>query len=27
VLAASVHANYRATPDLSFDLALDMPRG
>lgn len=26
VIAASVHANYRATPDLSFDLALTMPR-
>ncbi|WP_431805458.1 fibrinogen-like YCDxxxxGGGW domain-containing protein [Microbacterium paraoxydans] len=26
VLAASVHANYRGTPDLSFDLALTMPR-
>lgn len=26
VIAASVHANYRGTPDLSFDLALDMPR-
>ena len=27
VLAASVHANYRLTPDLSFDLGLTMPRG
>ena len=27
VLAATVHANYRATPDLSFDLALTVPRG
>lgn len=27
VIAASVHANYRATPDLSFDLALSMLRG
>jgi hypothetical protein len=27
VLAASVHANYRATPDLSFDLSLKMARG
>ena len=26
VLAASVHANYRTTPDLSFDLALTVPR-
>lgn len=26
VLSASVHANYRGTTDLSFDLALDMPR-
>lgn len=26
VLAASVHANYRSTPDLSFDLALTVPR-
>lgn len=26
VLAASVHANYRTTPDLSFDLALSMLR-
>ncbi|MCT1478148.1 fibrinogen-like YCDxxxxGGGW domain-containing protein [Microbacterium sp. p3-SID336] len=26
VLAASVHANYRTTPDLSFDLVLTMPR-
>lgn len=27
VLAASVHANYRTTPDLSFDLAMTMARG
>lgn len=27
VISASVHANYRATPDLSFDLALSMLRG
>ncbi|UYO96651.1 fibrinogen-like YCDxxxxGGGW domain-containing protein [Microbacterium sp. M28] len=27
VLSASVHANYRSTPDLSFDLALSMLRG
>ncbi|MEW2459699.1 fibrinogen-like YCDxxxxGGGW domain-containing protein [Microbacterium sp. K41] len=26
VLAASVHANYRGTPDLTFDAALTMPR-
>lgn len=27
VLAASVHANYRSTPDISFDLSLSMLRG
>lgn len=27
VISASVHGNYHATPDLSFDLALSMPRG
>lgn len=27
VISASVHANYRTTPDLSFDLALSMLRG
>jgi hypothetical protein len=27
VIAASVHANYRATADLSFDLVLSAPRG
>lgn len=27
VISASVHANYRSTPDLSFDLALSMLRG
>lgn len=26
VISASVHANYRGTPDLSFDLVLTMPR-
>ncbi|MDW4573602.1 fibrinogen-like YCDxxxxGGGW domain-containing protein [Microbacterium sp. M3] len=26
VISASTHANYRSTPDLSFDLALNMPR-
>lgn len=26
VIAASVHANFRGTPDLSYDLALTMPR-